>query len=151
MKKIALTNNLFLHEYIPKELYEKYEERKPHYLIGMLDKKLITVDQFMRERYGKVTINNWFYGGNRNWSGIRTSDSSYYSQFSQHTYGRASDKLFKEATAEEVRSDIKENYINFYRELGLSCIENNVSWPHSDVRYHNFSGYQNTGLLIVNP
>ncbi|MCO6501358.1 MAG: hypothetical protein J5I47_13415 [Vicingus serpentipes] len=151
LPKINLTPKLYLHEYIPESLYVKYAKSKPHYLIGLLDKKLITVDQFMRERYGKVTINNWYYGGNRNWSGIRTPDSPYYSQFSQHSYGRASDKIFKEITAEEVRADIKNNYVSLYKELGLSCIEDNVDWLHSDVRFHNFSGYNNTGLLIVKP
>jgi hypothetical protein len=50
---------------------------------------------------------------------------------SQHSWGRASDKLYKNATAEEVREYIKENW----KELGIACIEEGVSWVHSDVRY----------------
>ncbi|HSH50934.1 MAG TPA: hypothetical protein VK982_04340, partial [Bacteroidales bacterium] len=77
-----------------------------------------------------------------NWSGIRTSDSSYYSQTSQHTWGRASDKIFKDATAQEVREYIK----GMYEELSITCIEENVSWVHSDVRWT-----RSTDLLIVYP
>lgn len=151
MKKIQLTTNLFLNEYIPEELYKKYAATKPQYLIGMLDKRLIDVDQFLRDRFGKVSINTWFYGGSRNWSGVRTPDSPYYSATSQHTYGRASDKIFDDVTAEEVRADIKKNFVSLYKPLGLSCFEDNVSWVHSDVRLHQFKGHNGTGLLIVKP
>jgi len=149
-ERIQLSDNLYLDEYIPEELYNKYIH-KPHYLIGLLDVRLIDVDQFMRDRFGPVTINNWYTGGNRNWSGIRLPNKPYYSQFSQHGYGRASDKKFNLITAEEVRQDIKENFTELYSHLGLSCIEDGVSWLHSDVRYHNFSGYKGKGLLVVNP
>ena len=140
--RIQLTSNLFLDEYIPKELYLKYE-KKPHRLIAMLDSRMIKGDQLLRDKFGSVTINNWWNKKNRNWSGIRTPDSSYYSFTSQHSWGRASDKLFKLATAEEVRQYIKDNHI----ELGFTCIEDNVSWVHSDCRQL----YKSSELLIVNP
>ena len=146
MKTIRLTKNLWLHEYIQEGLYKQYAENKPHYLMGLIDQRLPILDQFMRDRFGMVTINNWSSGGDRQWSGLRTPESPYYSKFSQHSYGRASDKLFRDATAEEVREDIKKNYEKLYQPLGLTCIEDNVSWVHSDVRYHTFGG-----LLIVKP
>lgn len=147
MKTYKLSKNLWLHEYIPVALYKKYSDNKPNYLIGMLDPRLITVDQFMRERFGSVTINNWYNGGNREWSGIRQTGSPYYSFFSQHSFGRASDKIFKDITAEEVRKDIIANYKKLYFPLGLTCIEAGVSWVHSDVRSLLTSGE----LLIVTP
>ncbi len=149
MKKVQLTTNLYLHEYIPEEMYLKYSPRKSHYLIGLLDHDLIRADQFLRDRHGQLNINTWAYGGDRNWSGIRLPGFPYYRQFSQHPYGRASDKVFKLITAEEVRADIKINYVKLYKSLGITCIESGVSWLHSDNRYHNFRGYKGTGLLIV--
>lgn len=145
MKRVKLSKNFYLDEYIPEYMYKAYIN-KPHYLIGLLDPRLINVDQFLRDRFGSATINNWIGGGNREWSGIRTLESRYYSKLSQHSYGRASDKIFSNASAEEVRQDIKQNYTELYEPLGLSCIEDDVSWLHSDVRFHNFGG-----LLIVNP
>lgn len=134
MQRIKISKNFCLDEYIPKELYKKYES-KPQRLIAMLDSRLIQIDQFLRTRFGSTTINNWYTGGNRNWSGIRTPDSSYYSFTSQHSWGRASDKVYKNVTAEEVRRDIIMNWKNIYQPLGLTTIEANVSWLHSDCRY----------------
>lgn len=140
MKRIKLTANLWLDEYIPKGLYVKYSGR-PHILIGALDKRLIESDQKLRDVFGSVLINNWWTGGNRNWSGIRTPDSSYYSPTSQHSFGRASDKIFK-APAAEVREYIKKNW----KQLGITCIEENVGWVHSDVRW-----WDKDELLLVYP
>ena len=141
MSRIKLSNNLFLDEYIPEALYRKYE-KKPHILQGLLLKKMIDADQMLRDEFGSVTINNWWHGGSRNWSGIRTSESPYYSPGSQHSYAKASDKIFRNASADEVRKHIQQNQ----KELGITCIEANVSWVHSDFRW--VSGNK---LLIVYP
>ena len=129
MSRIQLTTHLFLDEYIPKELYKQYEER-PHILIGLLDERLINADQKLRDVFGGVTINNWYLGGERQWSGIRIVGCPQYSPTSQHSFGRSSDKIFRDATAEEVREYIRKHHL----ELGITCIERNVSWVHSDVR-----------------
>jgi len=141
MKRIPLTKNLFLDEYIPKELYLSFENRQ-NILIGLLDSRLIKADQMLRDHFGAVTINNWLTGGDRNWSGIRTPDSSLFSFTSQHAHGRASDKLFANATAQEVREYIRKNWMV----MGITCIEDHVSWVHSDVR-----NYSQNSLLIVQP
>ena len=130
MQRVKLSKNFYLDEYIPEGLYRQLENR-PHVLIGLIDRRLITADQRLRNVFGPVTINNWATGGDRNWSGIRTPDSPFYSPTSQHSWGRASDKVFSHATPEEVRSYIKIHW----KKLGIKCIEENVSWVHSDVRY----------------
>lgn len=141
MNRIQLSKNLWLDEYIPEELYKSLIHR-PHILIGLLDERLIIADQKLRDVFGAVTINNWMTGGERNWSGLRTPDSPYYSANSQHSFGRASDKLFHNATAEDVRKYIKITYTT----LGITCIEEDVSWVHSDCRWH-----QGNNLLLVHP
>jgi len=138
MQRIKLSTNLNLDEYIPKELYLKFEST-PNILIGLLDKRLITADQKLRDQFGPVTINNWWDGGDRNWSGIRTPETTLFSFTSQHAHGRASDKLFI-VSADEVRQYLREHWC----ELGITCIEDNVNWVHSDVR--NCAGNE---LLIV--
>ena len=130
MNRIKLTANFYLDEYIPSALYKKYAVKHPNYLIGILDKNLVLVDQKLRDVFGPIKINTWYSGGNREWSGIRTNDSPYYKQFSQHSWGRASDKIFLKATPDEVREYIKKHW----RELGVTAIEKGVSWVHSDVR-----------------
>lgn len=130
MNRIKISNNFWLDEYIPEELYLKWKH-KPHRLMAMIDSRLVLADQLLRDEFGPVTINNWWTGGDRNWSGIRTIGSPYYSQTSQHSWGRASDKIFHDASAGKVRAYIK----GMYEELGITCIEEGVSWVHSDVRW----------------
>ena len=140
MTRVPLTKNLFLDEYIPKDVYLKYIN-KPWILIGLIDERVVRADQMLRDHFGIVTINSWWDGGIRNWSGVRNPNSPDYAPESQHTFGRASDKLFKDATAEEVRTYIKTNF----RTLGITRIEQNVSWVHSDVA----NVLDPTKLLIV--
>lgn len=139
MKRIKLTSNLYLDEYIPKELYLKHIG-KEHRLISLLNEDLILGDQMLRNKFGIITINNWWDGGSYNQSGIRTIDAPEYSETSQHPYGNASDKKFKTASAEEVREYIKLHW----RVLKIACIENGVSWVHSDCRW-----WRQDKLLIV--
>ncbi len=149
MKRIKLTKNLYLDEYIDETTYKKYIH-KPHYLLGLINPLLPQIDQVIRNRHGGITINNWFIGGDRQWSGLRIPISKYYSWLSQHgEFCNASDSLSADSTAEEIRQDIKDNYLEIYNPLGLTCIEDDVNWLHKDCRYHNFKGYNGTGLLIV--
>jgi len=129
MERIRLTNNLFLDEYIPEALYREYEGKESE-LIKMIDQKLIQSDQKLRDIFGPVTINNWWMGGMRNWSGLRTSDSPYYLPTSMHSVGKASDKLFKNYDSEEVQEWIKIHWI----EIGITRMEIGVSWVHTDVK-----------------
>ena len=139
MTRNQLTTNFYLDEYIPKDLYLKYEKNQM-LLIGLIDRQLLRADQLLRIQFGPITINNWWNEGERQWSGLRTNDSPDFSPTSQHTFGRASDKMFKLATAIEVRAYITDNF----KTLGITCIEDNVNWVHSDVRC-----YKDNALLIV--
>jgi len=79
-------------------------------------------------------LNNYKFGGTRLWSGLRTPDSPYYSETSQHSLGKAFDVVFKYVQAEEVREFILNNRDLFPYVTGL---ELDVSWLHFDVRNTN--------------
>jgi len=96
------------------------------------DRMLMTLDR-LRERYGKMTVNSWKWGGNREWSGLRTADSPYFSKYSQHSFGRAADIIFNDITTEEVRQDILDNPDDPTFEF-INSIELGVSWLHLDCR-----------------
>ena len=96
------------------------------------DRMLITLDR-LREKYGRMTVNSWKWGGNREWSGLRTADSPYFSKYSQHSFGRAADIIFNDITAEEVRQDILDNPDDPTFEF-INSIELGVSWLHMDCR-----------------
>jgi len=118
-----------IHELVPKKMFEKYGEAAWRYV----DPRLIESIDKLKEHFnlGTMTINNYFWGGNREWSGIRTPESHYYSFGSQHSYANAIDAVFSHYSEEEVRNYIIDNKDLFPHIKG---IELGVSWLHIDVR-----------------
>jgi len=124
-----------IEELVPKELYEKHSENE---LWSMLDDRLLKDLDKLKEVFdkGTMTINNWKWGGNRNWSGIRTEGSPYYSSGSMHSFGKAFDIIFSDYGAEEVRKHIKEHKEEFPAIKGLEHKKNGepISWVHLDTK-----------------
>ncbi|TAA42652.1 hypothetical protein [Corallincola spongiicola] len=118
-----------IHELVPKSVFNKRGEKAWQLLD---DRLLITLDR-LREKFGSMTVNNYYWQGDREWSGLRTSDSPYYSPFSQHSFGRAADCLFQDHDAESIRQQILAAPGQHEFEL-IGSIELDVSWLHFDVR-----------------
>ncbi|TCI01695.1 hypothetical protein EZV61_17140 [Corallincola luteus] len=118
-----------IHELVPKSVFNKRGEKAWQLLD---DRLLITLDR-LREKFGSMTVNNYYWQGDREWSGLRTSDSPYYSPFSQHSFGRAADCLFQDHYAESIRQQILAAPGQHEFEL-IGSIELDVSWLHFDVR-----------------
>lgn len=97
----------------------------------LLDSRLLEMIDKLREKFGKMTINNWHWNGPRQWSGLRTKESPDYSPYSQHSFGRAVDIIPAETGVEEIRTYIKENPAEFPHIKGL---EEDVAWLHVDCR-----------------
>lgn len=119
-----------IHELVSKHLYENVHE---DLLWNMLDYKLIETIDKIKETFndGTMTINNYKWGGDREWSGIRTKDSKYYSETSQHSIGKATDSVFSKYTIVEIRNYILNNPKDFPH---IGGIELGVSWLHIDTR-----------------
>lgn len=99
----------------------------------LLDSRLLVTLDNLRFKYGSIIVNDYLWNGKRSQSGLRTPESGYYSPYSQHTFGRAADCLFRETSVDRVREDILTDpdrpefkYIN--------AVELEVSWLHIDVR-----------------
>jgi len=118
-----------IHELVPPVVYSSRGEKAWE----LLDVNLLVTLDMLRKRYGGVTVNNWFWGGDRQWSGLRTASSPYFSPYSQHTFGRAADCIFKNVSAEEVRQDIQAN-LDDPTFRYVRSIELEVSWLHFDTR-----------------
>lgn len=118
-----------IHELVPKSIFKKLGEKAWE----LLDERyLITLDR-LRKRYGKMYMNNYKWGGNKQWQGLRTPDSPDYSETSQHTFGRAGDPKFANVTSEQVRQDMKDHPEWECFEF-ITSIELNISWFHFDTR-----------------
>ncbi len=122
-----------IHEFLPRKMYETYGERGWRYV----DARLIESVDRLKEHFnlGTMTINDYYWGGLREWSGIRTEDSKYYSSGSMHTAGKAVDFVCTDYSAEEVRNYILDNLELFPAIKGM---ELEVSWVHIDVRNEDF-------------
>ena len=116
-------------ELVPEHIYKKYGEGAWKFI----DPRLIEMIDLIKEHFNKgtMTINNYYWKGNRYWSGLRTPESPYYRETSQHSFGRAIDAVFSAYNTNEVREFIKNNIDHFKYIKG---IEDNVSWLHIDVR-----------------
>ena len=119
-----------IHELVPPKVYNDRGEKAWQ----LIDPKLIAIIDALREEFGAATINNYKWNGARMWSGLRTKDSPYYSKYSQHTFGRAADILFKDHTADEVRKAITSNPDKWLAICPSQTYEDKVSWLHIDVR-----------------
>ena len=135
------------YELLPKKVYWKLEHAgwSEVRMWSLFDPRTLHAGDKIRERYGKMVANTWYWGGVHQYRGFRDQWCRIGALWSQHRYGRAEDLVPMEVTVEEIWEDIEAGN-NF---LYITCIEKSsskkkVTWLHHDER--NFKG-----LLIVYP
>ena len=118
-----------IYELVPEHLFIKLGKKA----LRFIDSRLIESIDTIKERFpkGTMTINNYKWKGNRNWSGLRTPDSPYYSETSMHSFGNAVDAVFSEYSVDEIRNDIINNPDIYPHIKGL---EMETNWLHCDTR-----------------
>jgi len=126
------SNYFEIHELVPKHIFEKYNISAWRFIRPELIRSLDLVKEKFPE--GTMTVNNYFWGGNYNWSGLRTPDSPHYSETSMHSLGGAVDCKFNQYSVDDVRDYIVANPEQFPEIRG---IEEDVAWLHIDVRNTN--------------
>lgn len=118
------------YELVPKILYEKRGEKA----IELLDKELLIAIDYIREKLNvSITINDWKWGGQYQYRGIRTPECAEYSITSQHPYGKALDFKASGVSAESVNKWIIEHR-NDPELRAISFIEMGMTWTHIDTR-----------------
>jgi len=117
-----------IEELVPKEYMDIYTESQ---LWAMFDDRLLKGIDLLRDDFGKVTINDWSWGGKFNYSGLRPQSWYMNPSASQHCYGRGADLKFKEVDAETVRTAILANEDRYSR--FISRLEKDVAWLHCDI------------------
>ena len=122
-----------IHELVPSKVYTARGEKA----WSLIDPRLIIMIDELRNHFGRATINNYFWGGEREWSGLRTPDSPYFSAYSQHTFGRAVDIIFNDISADDARKEIiakPEKWLDIVPSITL---ETDIDWFHVDIRNGN--------------
>lgn len=118
-------------ELVPKRTLEQYKGRD-HILWGLLDQEALQALVALREFFGPLEVNNYVWGGARQYSGWRPGNSKVGAVLSQHKFGRAFDCHFKNVTSDEVRAYVLAHQNSF---PWIHSIEMEVSWFHFDTRY----------------
>lgn len=131
-----------LHELVPPSIYRSRGERAWE----LLDPRaLITLDQ-LRDRLGPITVNDWYWGGQYNESGLRSLTTKTGAKLSQHRFGRADDCKFADATPREVADYVLAHADEFPYLTTIEDPDATPTWFHFDVRNHD-----KRGIWIVNP
>ena len=146
MKRVKLTDNFYLDEFVCPEIYSARGGQSIH----LLDMRIIMAVQYLREQIGKpIKINDWWSGGHYHESGLREFTTKTGARLSQHKFGRAVDIKVSGMTPREVYEVVMQNEEYLIEHQLITTIESlasTPSWLHIDCRY--------TGLdkiLIVNP
>jgi len=131
---VIIAKHFTIQELVPEHVYDERGERAWQ----LLDERLILTLDALRGRFGPMIVNNWhmvkkpsWAPHERQWAGLRTEESPWGTQYSQHRHGRAADILFKNFTAESVREYILANPDEFPL---IGSLELGTSWFHCDTR-----------------
>jgi len=126
-----ISNSFKIQELVPKHIYEERGDRSWE----LIDARLIETIDTLKAIFSKgtITINNWLWDGNRNWSCLRTPASPDYSETSQHTFGRAVDMKFSAYDEAYVRNYIIQHPDEFPYVNGIEDFKG-MTWVHVDVR-----------------
>jgi hypothetical protein len=144
-----------LHELVYPELYNEYNKKGLLYLLwGILDSKSLMIAdkiwEYLNARsFSKVSviINNWKWGGNFRYSGLRPFDCPEGSKLSMHKYGKANDLKWNDLGGPEALREYMKSIGCFepgFRQrkdsealpfVDITRIEwiDNMSWFHYDT------------------
>jgi len=128
---MKLTDNIYIQELIPKDVYLRDGNRSKNYI----DPRLPIILERIRLLCGNkpMTLNDWYWGGRFNLRGYRPPECTIGASKSMHKQGKAADFTIKGMTAEQVRKVIRANAEELMA-LGLTRMEKDVSWVHIDLK-----------------
>jgi hypothetical protein len=146
MKRIAVTDNFYLDEFIDPMTYSARGERS----LQLMDYRIICAIDYLRTTINRpIIINNWASGGQFRLRGFRPEGTRTGAKWSQHKFGRALDFHVPGMTVAEVHKVIQA-HSRFLIERGwLTTIEDSrdtPTWTHIDCR---FTGLDE--IVIVRP
>jgi len=138
--KYYTPQNFSVQEFVPRRVFE---ERGESAILAMDDRILRAADA-IRGYFGRrVTVNNWQWGGDRQFSGFRDTKCPIGTAYSQHRFGRAVDMIIDSIPAGEVRAEIVANPECF---PGITRMEDGVSWVHIDC-----APIEHDGIYLFKP
>ena len=131
-----------LQELVCPEIYKARGERAWE----LLDDESVAMLDGFRDYFGKITVNDYEWGGTFKYSGLRPLTGGVGAPYSMHRYGRAFDCKPKEVTVLEMYNAILAKPEKFPLVRALENIKATPTWLHADRRNH-----MKAGIWVVNP
>jgi len=147
-----IPDGIKLYEVLPHYFYDANYPKYQDVLWMMFDYRLLITAHRLRKRYGVVYLNNWYWGGDKQYRGWRPLDTGIGAHLSQHKFGRALDMVFKDATADEIRNNILNSPYSDDHKF-ICGVEMDVGWLHIDSGNRNRHHVEIHGMMPggVNP
>jgi hypothetical protein len=117
-------------ELVPPTLFGKYGEKRSWNFVNK--RAFDNLVKFRKYVGHSFIINSYNNGGPREWSGLRTPDSPFYSQTSQHSFANAYDIQCPDLKPKELQDIVQQVYADY--EIG--GLELASTWTHIDWRYN---------------
>jgi uncharacterized protein YcbK (DUF882 family) len=129
--------HFILPELVDRETYLFYGDKAWEFLDPRLLYSLDSIWEMVnRTKRRRVFVNNWFWGGNRQWSGFRSTTCILGANNSPHRRGQAYDFIVEGLHAHEVRDRIISYQFceGFQYITRMEHLKNDVpiSWVHID-------------------
>lgn len=121
-----------IQEFVPPETYKKWGRKS----VWFINKRVVLFCQWLKDYTGEsVTINDWHWGGQYQYSGYRPPDCTVGAGESSHRRSIGIDIKVQDYGAEEVRQIIRDKFKYLNELFGVSCIElGTETWTHVDFR-----------------
>jgi len=153
---MKISPNFDIREFVPRSIWDRFRR----FSTWFIDEKTVEVAEFYKEFFTKyfrnqrgsdlkvvvIKVNDWLWGGGKQYSGFRPPDCKVGASLSQHRFKSAFDceiiLVFQDGTREEV--DYKEihkiirEYESTFLDAGVTRIEDvkiATGWLHTDTAW----------------
>lgn len=129
------------YELVDRITYMKYGDKSLRYM----DDGLMKLLECLRMDLGPLVVNDWYWNGDYEWSGLRTPESPWYSRYSGHSYGKALDIKSKEHSVEYIHQYINDNWKEISRYTGVKGIR--LEHPSATTTDNEYGGWVHIDVL----
>lgn len=138
---MQLTRNFELQEFVHPEIYRRIGNRSADFLHPLLARTI----QELRNRFGKIIINDWLWGGELVDSGLRLPQGTVGADLSAHRFGCAADIKIETVIPIDVQQQIMQHQHIYPHITRMENADITKTWLHIEV------GKRKAPIVIYNP
>lgn len=131
-----------IEELVHPDIFETFGERSIHFLDPAMLRTIVAI----RKKFGPIVINDWMWGGNFKFSGLRPMDSTVGAKYSMHKYGKAADCKSEKYTPAEMQEFILANPHCFPDLRRMENVSHTPTWLHIDT-----ANTTDSGIVLFKP